>query len=63
MVYPHNGINTAPGLDVQKEHLLSQKDVCLILANVKKKEKKVTKQHVCYDTSFVTTNTNQCMGG
>ena len=34
MIYPHDGINTAKENDAQKEYLLSQKDVCLILANI-----------------------------
>lgn len=37
IVYPRNGINTAQGNDDRKEHLLSQKDVCLVLANVRNK--------------------------
>lgn len=37
IVYPHNGINTARVNDDRKEHLLSQKDVCLVLANVRNK--------------------------
>lgn len=44
---------------LRKKCVLSEKDTCLILANIKKKKKGNTtaRVYVSYDTGFVKTNT------